>query len=451
MARAEPSVLGVAEALDSALREGLAASGYELAGLLPVPARGDRHVRARTLEEILETLDEAPADGPTGGDDSRYYIVQVRGRSARAGAMQPTATGMMPKPSPAKTEQKEQPGSVADSTKLPDGSWNIPYLEQNATLLTRAGEHKLARNIWKILSKTGACTGRAHLGLAVGFEIEGKIEEARGHFQESLAFEPSLEAARGLAATQTRLGRHADAARILERATTLPNITQTSRLELHWACSNAWNRSGKLELAEASAISASEVDPAQSLVHSNLGAIRLKSGRIEDAAKSFRKAIELNATNARAHEGLALCLLETGQKRLAHDHLTRALAANISNPRALQALVGLALELRTYPVAARILTEYVDAHPVNAGLLYSLAGLHHLMGRSEEAMETAARALGLQPGHEAASRLIRKIDRYRIDRGPNARKDRDTGAHRNGVANRSESAASRIGASGTAI
>jgi|GEM_PF-465974 len=446
MAKAELSSLGIAETLDSALRVALAPNGFELAGLLPVPARGDRHVRARTLEEILETLDGEPGSAAAREDEIRYYIIQVRntpgGQMIAAGREKiATPSSNPPQPSPAPEE----------SAKLPDGAWNIPFLERNAALLTRAGEHALARNIWTILSKTGACTGRAHLGLALGFELEGKTEEARAHYQESLAFEPSLDAARGLAATHTRLGRHADAARILERATTLADITSAARLELHWACSNAWNRAGKPELSEASAISALEIDPSRSLVHSNLGAIRLKSGRIDDAAKSFRKAIELSATNSRAHEGLALCLLETGQKRLAHDHLARSLAANISNPRALQALAGLALELKTYPVAARILTEYVEAHPVTAGLLYSLAGLLHLMGRHEEALETAARALGLKPGHEAASRLIRKIDRSRIDRGQNARKDRDRETPRNGVSHRPEAGAPRIGAAGTAI
>jgi tetratricopeptide (TPR) repeat protein len=244
-----------------------------------------------------------------------------------------------------------------------------------------------------------------------------------------MAFEPSIEAARGLAATNSRLGNHADAARILERATSLPGLNADSRIDLHWAASNAWYRTGKLELAEAAAISAVEFRPKDANLHSNLGAIRLKSGRIEDAAKSFRRALDLEPTHYRAHEGLALCLVETGQKRLAHDHFARSLAANISNPRALQALVRIGMELKTYPVAARILTEYIDAQPVNAGLLYSLAGLHYLMGNQEDALDGAARALGLQPGHAGATELIRKIDRSRIDRGQKPRNDRFIGAH----------------------
>jgi predicted Zn-dependent protease len=82
-------------------------------------------------------------------------------------------------------------------------------------------------------------------------------------------------------------------------------------------------------------------------------------------------------------------------------------------------LVRIALELRTYSVATRILAEYIDAQPVNAGLIYTLASLQHLQGQQNEAIETCARALGLQPGHVGATELIRKIDRLRKDFGDN--------------------------------
>ena len=447
MQKADMSSLGIAETLDSTLRSELSAHGLELHSLIPIPSRGDRQVRVRTLDEILESLDESCEEGEPGAD-SKYYIIRVSGSASSKPLSPAVQTAQKIKPSAGPGQEK--PKEPAESPKNADGSWNVPFLTRNAQILTQAGEHTLARNIWSILARTGACTGKAHLGLGLGFEIEGRIEEARSHFQESMAFEPSLEAARGLAATSTRLEKHADSARILERATTLPGLDRESRIDLHWSASNAWYRSGKFELAEAAALTAIEARPSDPNLHSNLGAIRLKSGRVEDAAKSFRRAIEIDATHYRAHEGLAHCLIETGQKRLAHDHLARSLAANISNPRALQSLARMAMELGTYPVAARILTEYVDAQPVNAGLLYSLAGLHFLMGNSDDALDVAARALGLQPGHEGATELIRKIDRSRIDRGQKPRNDRVVGTHGMGAQKSAGNDMPGIGASGHA-
>jgi tetratricopeptide (TPR) repeat protein len=403
------SVLSLAEKIDTVLRERLQGEGFSLENLVPIPSRGDRSVRARTLEDLLQSFtdDTDPKEEP----NCRTYLIQVR-----AHPLAPTpALPVQNSKTEANSERLPFTSNSQDPIRNADGSWNLPYLQKNAELLSRHGEHTHARSIWLILSKNHEWSSQSHYYLGLGFEAEGAFEKARIHFQESLAFNPKLDTVLALASVHSKLKRDADAARVLERGTSLPQLTPTLKAALHISASNAWYRTGKLELAEAAALSATELTPDDPKILSNLGVIRLKAGRTSEALTLFQKAIHKKPNLAQAHEGLALCYLEQGQKRAAHDQLVRALAAEIGNPRALQLLVRLGYELRIYSVATRILEEYISMQPVTPGLIYSLAGLQFLQGRHQDSLESCARVMGMQPSHVGASELIRRIDRKRMD------------------------------------
>jgi len=409
MQKDNDSVLSLAEKIDTALREPLQSEGFHLENLVPIPSRGDRTVRARTLEELLQSFSN---DTNTQSDSEyRTYLIQVR-TDSRVKAQNQKAQGTR---TTTGTETSPPLAPPADPIRNADGTWNLPFLQKNAELLSRHGEHAHARSIWLILSKHHQWSAQAHYHLGCGYESESALEKARMHFQESLAFEPKLDTVLALAAVQTKLKRDADAARVLERGTSLPNLAPSMKAAFQSAASNAWYRTGKLELAEAAALTAIELTPEDPKALSNLGVIRLKSGRASEAQTLFQKALQKSPSLAQPHEGLALCYLEQGQRRAAHDQLVRALAAQIANPRALQLLTRLAFELRIYSVAARILEEYISMQPVTPGLIYSLAGLQFLQGRYQDSLETCARVLGMQPAHAGATELIRRIDRKRMD------------------------------------
>jgi tetratricopeptide (TPR) repeat protein len=397
--------LSLVEKLDSTLREQLHSEGFELTHLISVPSRGDRNVRARTIAELLQSLSDIPQDAQDG--ETRTYLIEVRSSPSKK-----TPAAHAANRDTSATPKEQAP---TEPIRHSDGSWNYPFLVKNAEILSRHGEHKDARPLWHILSKNHDTSSHAHYQLGAGYEQDAALEKARTHYQESLAFEPQLATVQALARVYLKLKKDADAARVLERGTSLTALSPDIRSSLQGAASNAWYRAGKLELAEAAAVGALEGLPDNVNLLTNLGTLRLKGGRIAEARGLFQKAVQKKPNLAAAHEGLALCYLEEGQRRAAHDQLVRALASQIANPRALQLLVRLAFELRIYSVAARILEEYISAQPVTSGLIYSLAGLQFLLGRYTDALGSASRVLGLQPAHPGATDLIRRIDRIRMD------------------------------------
>lgn len=364
--------------------------------MVQIPARGDRMVRIRTLEEALEELDSETGDGCAS------YLVQIRPRRVT----DTLAFGSI-RQEPAAAAQPR----AVDGIYLPSGQLNAGYLRRNAELLFAAGEYGLARNIHNTLLSAGEGSAAAHFGIARCFEREGRDADAVTHFEAAIAFQATLDSYQRLAAALIRLKRDHHAAETLERALRLKDVPAASRPDLHRSSANCWLRAGKVELAETHFRRALELAPSDDSIQAGLASTLLQAGRITDARNHFQAALATNPRNDKALTGLGSCFLEEGDKRRAHDHFARALDVQLRNPTALYQLVRCAYEIRSYATAARILGDYVQSNPVNANLLYSLAGLQYHLGRTDEAKTTASGALRLQPDHAAAAELLRMIER----------------------------------------
>jgi tetratricopeptide (TPR) repeat protein len=309
----------------------------------------------------------------------------------------------------ARTTHSTQPLAAGLNSELSNDS---DQLKNSAELLIASGDVKLARNIIRAMVQNGVLVGWALRTLGHTFENEGKTDAARRSFQDAIAYEPSLETYRALAALEIREKNDSAAADALERATHLSNLTPNLRVELHKASGNCWMRAQKSEKAETHFKKALSIDPTHDALASNLGALYLQSGRIQDACRAFGDALVANPSNSKAHAGLGSALLAQGKKREAHDHFARSLEVDIQQPTVIFHLVKCAYEIKSYATAARLLGSYVQVAPVNANLLYSLGGLQFHLGRIDEAAQTVSRILKIQPNHSGAGELNKLIQKY---------------------------------------
>jgi tetratricopeptide (TPR) repeat protein len=382
----------VTQNLHEVLKKQLHQSDFDIVGVIPVPSHGDRMMRHRTLQEMIDELQETKEQG------TLEYIVQIKPRLP-APALILSKDESLPKPSP-------------ENVYLNTGKLNIPFLMKNADLLFDSGDYPLARNIYKTILKSGEHTSPILHRLGRCFEAEGKHEEARSNYEEAIAYHPTLDSYQRLAASLVRQNKDQQAAEVMERALNLKDISKSFRFELLKASGNCWTRVQKADEAEKSFKKALEIDPSADEIRSNLGVLYLQNNKIAEAKRHFQDAIASNPKNHQALAGLGSCFLAEEDKKQAHDCYAKSLEIELNNPTAIFYLVKCAYEIKSYSVAANILYEYIQIAPVNTNLLYSLAGLQFHLGRVHEAKATTLKILELQAQHTGARDLLKLIDRY---------------------------------------
>lgn len=409
--------------ISESLQAYLSQNGLDVVDLIPIPSRGDRMVRIRTLEDALEGFDQAD-DGESVG-----YMIKVRLKPEAHAPSDPIAAAhgqaqaidpspgfaldtALPALSDGLDEELRTQKPMWDGVYLPDGKLNVPFLSRNADLLFSAGEYALARNIYKSVLDSGERSAMALFGIARCLEADGKPDEAIKNYEESIAYHPTLDAYQRMATLLIQRKKDQQAAELLERALVLKTVSPEARMELHKACGNCYLRADRPELAEKQYKKALEIDPSADSIRANLGTLYLRQGKHLDAKLHFQDAIARNPKNDRALSGLGSCFFATGDKRAAHDYFAKALEVELNNPTAIYYLVKCAYEIRSYATAARLVGEYVQVAPVNTNLLYSLAGLQFHLGRIEEAKVTTTRILELQPSHAGSQELLQLINRF---------------------------------------
>lgn len=403
------------EALLETLGRRFNQTDFDLADVVPIPMQGDRLVRLRAIEEALMEFESS------GAQDSACYLVQfkvlsripIQGDQGPVGAESAgPAIPVMPGDESLVAAHSMAEPHTPEGVYLPDGKFNLPYLFRSAELLSSAGDHELARNIYKAVMRSGEKTGPALMGIARSFEIEGKFEDAKKSYEEAIAYEPTFKAYKCLTSILIRQGKDKQAAETLERALMLKEIAGQARFELHKTCGNCWNRAQNATEAMKHYLKALEIEGSSDEVRTNVGALHLLAGKVDEAKRSFQDAIAINARNAKALAGMASCFLSAGEKRMAHEFFAKSLDLELNNPTAIYYLVKLAYELKTYSTAARLLESYVQVAPINANLLYSLAGLQYHLGRIPESRATALKVIELEADHHGAKELLLMMNKF---------------------------------------
>jgi tetratricopeptide (TPR) repeat protein len=242
-------------------------------------------------------------------------------------------------------------------------------------------------------------------------ELEGKFDEARKFYEESIAYHATLDGYRRLSSLFLNQGKETLAAEVFERALALRDLKPEVSFELHLATGNCLSRAKLYPAAEKHYGKALSIKPSSGEAHQNLGSLYLAQGRIQESRAQYQAALQANPRNDAALQGLASCALAEGRKREAHDLFAQALDVRLDNPHAIYHLVKCAYELRSYATAARLTEDYVQIAPVNPNLMYSLAGLQYHLGRLEDAGRTLQQILTMQPTHAGAKDLLARLSR----------------------------------------
>lgn len=398
------------------LRPELMSQDFDILDVVPIPMHGDRMIRMRTLEEVLNDFDTRDGHGDEPGDGQIMgYFVQVKPKHARKAQSVEASPGTQAPLTTARSVSVSNPASSATSVSadgiyLPDGKLNGAYLLSTAETLYENRDYALARNIYKALLQSGEKNSAAHLGLARCFEAEGKLIEAKINYEESIAYHPHPEAYKNLTALLIRQGKDQEAAETIERVLHHKQLDESLQFELHKTSGNCWGRLGNFRESEKHYKKALEIQPLAHEVHANLGALLFNHGRIADAERCFQQALSVSAQSAPALTGLGSCSLAQGRQDLAQNWFVRSLNVELKNPTALYHLIKCAYATKNYETAAQIAEKYIQVAPVNVHLLYSLAGLQYHVGRLSAAKATCNKIQQIEPQHSGAMELIQKIE-----------------------------------------
>lgn len=382
----------LSKSLQEAIGRQLSPTDFDLLDLVPLPTAGDKMVRLRTLEEMLDD-----SEGPSVG-----YLLKLKPKPTQALGTSEGPTGLE------SSDRRPQ----LEGIYLPNGKLNVGYLTRNADLLFDSGDYALARNIYRTILQAGEHPGPAHLRIGRCLEAEGKKDEALRSYTEAVTYHPTAEGYRRMGALFDQLGRPLNAAEAFERATQLKELSKEQRATLHRQAAESYVRAQRTAEAESHYRRVLELQPAASEIRTALGDLHLSNKKNSEAKRCFQDALASNPRSAAALFGLGMISLQEGALKEAHDSFAQSLDIELLQPKAIFHLVKSAYELKTYAAAARILANYCDVAPINANLLYSLAGLQFHMGRLDEAQRTVERVLQISPTHSASlelQKLVKKL------------------------------------------
>lgn len=387
-------MMDLSTVLQKLLSQQLTHQGFDLIDLLPLPKRGNKFIRLKTLEEVLDDFDSKQSEETTS------YLVQIRPKKISFPELKTqTEPPLMAKPS-------------LDSVFLPNGKLNVAFLMKNAELLFQNGECSLARNIYQTLYRSGTNTAQALYWIGRTYEAEGKFQDCLSYYDDSLAYHPAHETFRRMSAVLIQLKKYQETAELLERALVLKELKKTEKLEFQKMIGECWLNLKSPEKAENYFKKTLELEPLHDEVLTHLGNLYFQKGNQADAKRCFQEALSTNPQNANAHLGVGTCLYTKGEKILAQSHLIRSLEIQHNNSTAIFYLVRCAYETKNYSAAEKLVNEYIKTAPVNLSLLYSLAGLQFHLGKLEEAQLTAKKIIQLKSDHSGALELIKTIERY---------------------------------------
>ncbi|NQV55965.1 MAG: tetratricopeptide repeat protein [Rhodospirillales bacterium] len=275
------------------------------------------------------------------------------------------------------------------------------------------------------------------LDRALQFHAAGRLNEAKGEYQEILRSDPNQpDALHLLGLISQQQGDSSLAVDLIKRALTI----KPDNAKAHNNLANALKELGRLDEAVASYQKALDIEPDFAEAHSNLGGVLQELGKLDEAVAcclralvlmpdfaeaqnnlglafqglgklyeaeaSFNKALDAKAGFAEADNNLGNALTEMGRLDEAVAHYDRAIAnkpdyaeAHSNLARAHQNLGKLDEAVASYSKALAINPDYADAHN-------SLGSAFKQLGRLNEAEECYLKALAIKPEYaEALSNL----------------------------------------------
>lgn len=241
---------------------------------------------------------------------------------------------------------------------------------------------------------------------------EGRLDEARSHFEQALKLEPNNAAFHcNLGSLLDLLGEHEQALACFERA-----IERDGGDPLfHYNHGFTLYKLGRGADAEVSFRAAIRLQAEFFAAHLDLGNLLSALGRLEEAEVELKQAIRLRTTDAKATASLGNLRYRQGRKAEALELFDKALRSmpdnmtvlsNMARILATSADASLRNGARAVELAERAVIQG-GGHEV--GVLSTLAAAYAEVGRFDEAVKTARNALRLAEQARMADSVIQSL------------------------------------------
>ena len=174
----------------------------------------------------------------------------------------------------------------------------------------QCGIYADAETFWQTALTRDATLPIAHNNLGKALYERGRMDEAMGHFQQALEFQPGYAMAEfNLGELLSQLGRLDESIPHFQRALSI----QPRYADAHNNLAIAFARTGRLDEALAHFQQAVAIHPDDPEIHNNLGGTLCQKGRTDEGIAHFKRALELDPDYAGARENLAKILQKRGQ------------------------------------------------------------------------------------------------------------------------------------------
>lgn len=150
-----------------------------------------------------------------------------------------------------------------------------------------------------------------------------------------------------------------------------------------------------------------ELDPDSAETHTSLGLARMLVDDLEGSERSFRKALELNPNASEAHHMYARMLWSGGRHEEAKTQFKLATELNPDDYQSPNLLVSLMRDnvddqaIRYAEISVQRSLAQLEREPDDVRAMYLMAGSMILLGRNDEAIEWAERAITMQPASDS--------------------------------------------------
>lgn len=174
----------------------------------------------------------------------------------------------------------------------------------------QCGIYADAETFWQTALTRDATLPIAHNNLGKALYERGRMDEAMGHFQQALEFQPGYAMAEfNLGELLSQLGRLDESIPHFQRALSI----QPRYADAHNNLAIAFARTGRLDEALAHFQQAVAIRPDDPEIHNNLGGTLCQKGRTDEGIAHLKRALELDPDYAGARESLAKILQQRGQ------------------------------------------------------------------------------------------------------------------------------------------
>ena len=226
--------------------------------------------------------------------------------------------------------------------------------------LQQSRAYKNAETLWNDTLRKNPNSWPAHNNLGSALLLQGKVNEAIGHYYQILKIRP------GDAEAHNNLGI-------------------------------AFGTQGKFVQAFEHYLQALQTRPDFANAHYNFGNDLQACGQLDEAVKEYRKALQIKPDDADAHYNLAKILQSQDKTDEAVKHYNEAVRTKPKLVGAYNNLADIFLSQDKLEEAADCLQKALKIEPGNANIHYNLAGILQLKNKTDEAVAHYKQVLQFKP------------------------------------------------------